>query len=684
MTNIYTNAKNIKKELDAYVMGQEKGTRAISMAIAQHLMQNQNKFPSDLLQTDNVLLVGPTGCGKTESFRTLQKLEQEFQCPVCMFNILDYSATKSWQGEAISKIFSDVFNRSVDLYFDIGLIADTPEEQKEDIIAIANRAIILLDEFDKIAIDSDSEGKSRQFLKEYQSNLLKVVEGNTYSVGNFTVPTADGEEKDSGEVILDSTHMMFIFLGAFSGIEEISLNIFSSNTTPSQKAIEAITRIAPHAYAPGKKLSRIFKAFCVGLGIADESPNSDFQRDFAQIADEMSSKKIPFKLFLSINPAHFITMSNPKNDNRGSCLTSCHSFNSTEYEYNNGCTGYARDSVTMIAFTASDPTNPETLNNRKTTRQLFMYEPGNGLLLQSRMYNTSGGTHGAQTESVLYRDLVQREISRCENAINLWDTCKYYGNNKGVAIEAHCEFGGYADWDYEEFNPVISIRKDHGENYHNFIVGRAGLCISCGEETENCDGLTCRSCRNHETFLCDCCGDRFPTDEAYAVYNEHGDTTQVCEDCLNRNYSICEDCECYYPCDCVHIVTDDDGRDRWVCEDCRDRNYEECDECEGYYAHTYVAYDRHGNSCDVCQTCLEEIYCHCEDCDDNYHQDYTTIVYGSNGYDRLVCNDCRDNHYTQCSHCGQFYHNDGIIDGLCPRCYEEKHADDNKKNDEVA
>ena len=217
----YTNAKNIKSELDAYVMGQEKGTRAISMAIAQHLMQSYNKCSDDLLQTDNVLLIGPTGCGKTETFRTLQKLEKEFRCPVCMYNILDYSATKSWQGDAVSSIFKDVFNRAIDLYFDLTNNYDeTPEKQKENIVAMANHAIILLDEIDKIAIGG--EGKSRQFLKEYQSNLLKVVEGNTYSVGNYTIPTIDGEEKDSGEVILNSENMMFIFLGAFSGIETIT------------------------------------------------------------------------------------------------------------------------------------------------------------------------------------------------------------------------------------------------------------------------------------------------------------------------------------------------------------------------------------------------------------------------------------------------------------------------------
>lgn len=466
-----------------------------------------------------------------------------------------------------------------------------------------------------------------------------------------------------------------------------ALNVFSSKTTPSQETLQAISRIAPRAYAPGKKMSRVFKGLCDALGVTDNSTGSDFQRKFAQIADEMSSKKIPFKLFLSINPAHFITMSNPKNDSRGSCLTSCHSFNSGEYEYNNGCTGYARDSVTMIAFTASDPNNPETLNNRKTTRQLFMYQPGNGLLLQSRMYNTSGGTHGAQTESVLYRDLVQREISRCENAVNLWDTCKYYNNNKGICIEANHDFGGYADWEYEEFNPVISVRKDHQDDCHAFLVGRGGLCIECGEETDTSDGLYCYDCRNHSTFTCDCCGNRYPSDEAYTVYNGDGDTIQVCEDCFGREYLLCEDCKCYYPSDCVHQVIDDNDNDRWVCNDCRERNYKQCDECGQYYTHTHNAYGSNGSRCNVCENCYNEMYWHCKDCEEDYNCHYTTVVFDADGCDHIVCNDCRDDHYTKCNHCGWYYHNNCIVDGLCPDCFETSRVYDkegNKESDEVA
>lgn len=212
-----------------------------------------------------------------------------------------------------------------------------------------------------------------------------------------------------------------------------------------ERGIKAISTLAPKAYRPGKKLSRVFKALCVALGVADETAGSQFQHDYAQFADELSSRKIGFKLFVSINPAHFLTMSNPKADRRGDCLTSCHSLNSTEYEYNNGCSGYARDEVSFIVFTVADPDDEETLNNRKTTRQVFAYKPGNGILLQSRMYNTSGGTYGQAEDSQLYRDLIQREISELEGQPNLWRTWDSTDDAVRYWVTEGYGFGGYAD-----------------------------------------------------------------------------------------------------------------------------------------------------------------------------------------------------------------------------------------------
>ena len=319
-----------------------------------------------------------------------------------------------------------------------------------------------------------------------------------------------------------------------------ALRFFEAPHDDAKEYIEALNKIAPKAYAPKKKLSRIFKALCVKLNVADDTPGSEFQRLYAQLADELSTKKISFKLFVSLNPAHFITMSNPINDERGETMTSCHSFNRTDYPYNNGCSGYARDSVTMIAFTASDPNDPEKLNNRKTTRQLFMYQPGNGLLLQSRMYNTSGGTHGAQAESKVYRDLIQREISACENVPNLWKTFKYCGNNKDLYLESGYGFGGYTDWSYPDFNAMVSIRADRAEDYKPFEIGTFGLCIKCGASCSG--GLYCEECINEHRHLCEECEDYFDECEMYQAYDRYGDLIWVCEDCLREHYTYCCDC----------------------------------------------------------------------------------------------------------------------------------------------
>ena len=354
----------------------------------------------------------------------------------------------------------------------------------------------------------------------------------------------------------------------YEQLEKINraISLFSQPDDDPAPAIQAMESLAPRAYAPGKKPSRIFKALCDALHVSDDRAGSEFQRLYAQFADELSSKKIDFKLFVSLNPAHFLTMSNPKYDRRGDTLTSCHSLNYTEYSYNNGCSGYARDEVSFIAFVAADPDQPETLNNRKTVRQVFAYKPGNGLLLQSRLYNTSGGTYGAQEDSKLYRDLVQRELSEVEQAPNLWKTYKYY-NNPYCTISTGTGFGGYPDWIYENFDAKISIRNDHAEDFREFRIGTYGLCIHCGYEIDA--NLFCSDCGDDEEDdeddeTCDNCGST--CDETHAVHTCSGNIIYVCDTCIDRYYERCDGCGEFHPRNQMTVM--ENGRH--ICQACRE------------------------------------------------------------------------------------------------------------------
>ena len=434
-----------------------------------------------------------------------------------------------------------------------------------------------------------------------------------------------------------------------------------------ETAVDAINKLAPKAYAEGKKLSRVFKALCKALGIADETSGSEFQRLYAQLADELSAKKIDFKLYVSINPAHFVTMSNPIEDRRGECMVSCHSFNETSYSYNNGCSGYARDNVTFIAFTASDPDDPETLNNRKTTRQIFAYKPGNGLLLQSRLYNTSGGTYGAQSTSAVYRDLVQREISELEGAVNLWnkyDLCDGHSNliRKGEG------FGGYPDWIYGEFKATVSVRKDHKDDYAPLTVGTWGLCVECGAETS--DGMYCHNCSSEHR--CDCC-DCYAS-ETFTVYNRYGEAVQVCERCLENYYTWCEHCEEYHYDSSMNYV---DGMD--LCDDCLKELCEQCADCGEYHLRDDMmrAVDAYGDEVWVCSDCYEDHYTVCDECGQLVHNDAIRTAYDKHGNEVYVCDECIDEKYIECNECGRYFHESLTVDGLCPDCAKE-----NKENEE--
>ena len=288
-------------------------------------------------------------------------------------------------------------------------------------------------------------------------------------------------------------------------------------------------------YDPNQKKSRIFKAICDEIGVTDDRKGSEFQSNFAKFADEVNIKRLPFKLYASINPCHFLTMSNPKCDTRGNMLTSCHSFNSQSYRFNNGCTGYATDPSTIIVFTTDDEKNKELLNNRKTTRQLFMYKPGNHVIMQSRLYTTEGGTHGEQETSITYREAIEKVISDAEGIPNLWNVYKATKNNLyNSIIDKNDYFGGYPDWEYDDFCAKIIVHRNTNiKDAEKIHVGHSGICIVCGERTS--EGLYCS---NHDftSYYCEECHTmhNIRRDQMHTITDENGIMRTICDDCYNH------------------------------------------------------------------------------------------------------------------------------------------------------
>ena len=253
--------------------------------------------------------------------------------------------------------------------------------------------------------------------------------------------------------------------------------------------------------------------------------------------------------------------------------------------------------VSFIVFTAANPDNPETLNNRKTSRQIFAYKPNNGLLLQSRLYNTNGGTYGSHSDSKLYRDSIQRELSELEGVPNLWQTEKYCNNKHGINIHKGHGFGGYADWHHADFNAKISIRVDHSHDFKTFDVGTYGLCISCADEIS--EGLYCSECDPDEREFCQEC--ESSCRETFDVINRHGEFIHVCENCLERYYKLCEHCEQYYPVDEVSTIANGEN----ICHHCLSEDYDLCHECDEYFLQSELSHavDANGEDILICESC---------------------------------------------------------------------------------
>ena len=365
---------------------------------------------------------------------------------------------------------------------------------------------------------------------------------------------------------------------------------------------KSMTTSYPKAWHKGRKLTKILRDIFIAYGVWSDEPG-DFQRQYAALTDMLRTDTIKTTLFISINPCHFLTMSNPKWDRRGDMLTSCHSLNNSEYDYNNGCSGYARDSVTMICFTVADPKNPETLNNRKTSRQLFMYNR-KGILLQSRMYNSEGGTSGVNQWSKTYFEAVSKVINKCEGVNTGWKSTFYNDDNiESVWFQPHEDFGGYADWEYEEFCPVLHYREniyDIDTKARKIVIGASGMCLMCGDDIT--EGAYCYDCRHEYEYECDDCGWETDDEDDLATVYSHGRELRVCRSCLENNYTYCDYCDEYYPNQEVHADIHGD----YICDDCIENGRViTCSSC-GEFVPTDEAYYDETDGEYYCPDCYEE------------------------------------------------------------------------------
>lgn len=207
------NPTKIKEFLDQYVIGQDQAKIALSVGVAQHFKRIYNPSKDIKLEKTNVMMLGPTGCGKT---MLAKKVAEFLDIP---FAICDATGLTEagYVGDDVESILTRLLS-----------VADGD-------IKKAEMGIVYIDEIDKIAKKGENVSITRDVSGEgVQQALLKIVEGSV-----VRIPAGDKRKHPKGDMIeIDTSNILFICGGAFVGIDKI----IDRNKKPTSMGFGATVR----------------------------------------------------------------------------------------------------------------------------------------------------------------------------------------------------------------------------------------------------------------------------------------------------------------------------------------------------------------------------------------------------------------------------------------------------------